>query len=138
LFAYGTVAGAGPINVQAISVSPSTLAAGASATATVRLSAPAPGGGQTVGVGYGPQLSGPRTVTIAAGARDTTLQVTAGNPANQTDTFVRAFIGQAGQVANVTVNVKAGMVDSDTIARLTAVSQEVSKSCSVSITARKK
>lgn len=108
LFAFGAAACAGPLNVQSISVSPNALAAGTTATVTVRLNTAAPPGGQVVGIACGPQLSGPRTVNIAAGAKETTLQVTAGNPPSQTNTFVRAFIGQAGQVANVTVRPAAG------------------------------
>jgi hypothetical protein len=93
---------------SAITVSPNSMASSSTATVTVRINTIAPAGGQKVGIAYGTLLSGPATVTVPEGTNSTTLQITAGNASNTTSTFVRAFVGQAGQVANVTVKAAAG------------------------------
>lgn len=93
---------------SAITVSPNIIASLGTATITVRINILAPAGGQKVGMAYGNLLTGPSTVTVPEGSNSTTAQVTAGSATGTTSTFVRAYIGQAGQVANVTVKAAAG------------------------------
>jgi hypothetical protein len=94
---------------SAITVSPNTLSSPGTATVTVSINVVAPAGGQKVGMAYGKLLSGPSTVTVPEGSKTVTLELTAGSASSTTATFVRAFIGQAGQVANVTVKAAAGV-----------------------------
>jgi hypothetical protein len=100
---------AAPTYPTAVMVAPNTISSSGTATVTVQINSLAPTGGQKVGMAYGKLLSGPSTVTVPEGSKTTTLQVTAGSASSTTATFVRAFIGQAGQVANVTVKVAAGV-----------------------------
>jgi uncharacterized cupredoxin-like copper-binding protein len=122
--------------LQAFTVSSSTVSAGSAFTAAVVLSAPAPSGGVTVALSSSPSgvVSGPSSITVAAGSSTASVTLNAGQVSTSATVVLSATLGTAPLTATVRVDpVKTAPVKAQLL-RITASSKEIKPGDTVKLT----
>jgi hypothetical protein len=122
--------------LQAFTVSSSTVSAGSAFTVAVVLSAPAPSGGVTVALSSSPSgvVTGPSSITVAAGSSTASVTLNAGQVSTSTTVVLTATLGTASLSATVRVDpVKTAPVKAQLL-RITASPKQIKLGGSVKLT----
>jgi len=122
--------------LQAFTVSSSTVSAGSTFTAAVVLSAPAPSGGVTVALSSSPSgvVTGPSSITVAAGSSTASVTLNAGQVSTSTTVVLTATLGTASLTATVRVDpVETAPVKAQLL-RITASPKQIKLGGSVKLT----